>query len=92
MIQNDEIKTCKVCNEGKERAEFYTKGARSDSRCKSCVLRQKSKIYSAKKKLSPKRKTSTCVSGFTVTFIGHPDMALFAYRIRSAIGEMENDE
>lgn len=91
MTQKDELKVCTACGESKAKTEFYNKGNRLDSRCKSCVLAQKSKIYNAKKKASPKRRTKARVIDYGINVVGLPDIALLAHRISIAIGGNENE-
>lgn len=45
------IKCCVACNEPKLMGEFYSKGTRTDSSCKACVLKKKQK---SRKKLKAK--------------------------------------
>lgn len=38
-------KVCTRCGKPRPRTEFYTKGSRTDSQCKSCILKKKSACY-----------------------------------------------
>ena len=40
------VKACSCCGISKPVNDYYSKGDRTDSRCKSCVLKSKSKHYS----------------------------------------------
>lgn len=43
------LKTCVACVTPKALDEFYSKGSRTDSSCKSCVLKKKQKSYKKQK-------------------------------------------
>lgn len=47
--QSDKKKTCTACKEIKLLTDFYPKGSRLDSRCKSCVLKKKGKSRNKQK-------------------------------------------
>jgi hypothetical protein len=55
MNSSDEGKKCIKCNVLKEVKDFYTKGARIESRCKVCQRKERKERYKKKKSKEKKR-------------------------------------
>ena len=56
-MHNDE-KVCTSCSKSKKISDFYSKGKRVDSKCKECVKKKKSKVYSKRKKMFEFKKSN----------------------------------
>ncbi len=76
-------KNCSRCGLAKTAENYYSKGARLDSKCKICALKTKSLKYKAKQRETIKRQNF--ISSFNISFGGEPDLRLLAFELNKAL-------
>lgn len=70
-LQQDDQKKCSMCGDTKAGTEFYSKGTRTDSRCRPCVLGIKKRTRQQRKMAQARKPRGRVIdiSSLTVTMV-----------------------